>query len=142
MSESLQGLSAYLRAQAVALDAIPRQAFGGEAARSAKTLRDWADEVDALVATSTPEPELFEQAWPMPASVGYSLSEAQKSMLKERPIVMEPAPPFILATDDGDGDAVMFDLTPHPSVQKIAGQLKEVLGDVLARQQAAGKATP
>jgi len=70
MSETLQGLSAYLRAQAVALDAIPRQAFGGEAARSAKTLRDWADGVDALVASSTPEPELFDQAWPMPAKTG------------------------------------------------------------------------
>jgi len=121
MSETLQGLSAYLRAQAVALDAIPRQAFGGEAARSAKTLRDWADEVDALMASSTPEPELFDQAWPMPANTGPVITlEVRQLMQKSFEQAQWPTP-FNLAVDMaqaqvGEGTvAVECSPLPQPS---------------------------
>ena len=105
MSETLQGLSAYLRAQAVALDAIPRQAFGGEAARSAKTLRDWADEVDALVDSSTPEPELFDQAWPMPAKTGPVITGHGYHQQARWPM------PFQLAADIAQAQATAGDGT-------------------------------
>lgn len=91
MPDNLQGLSAYLRAQAVALDAIPRQAFGGEAVRSAKTLREWADGVDALVEASAPEPELFEQAWPTPPHIGNVINSAGRKLMDN--LVLEPSQP-------------------------------------------------
>lgn len=147
MSETLQGLSAYLRAQAVALDAIPRQAFGGEAARSAKTLRDWADGVDALVASSTPEPELFDQAWPMPAKTGSVITEAGRHSMQKAFEQARWPMPFKLAADIAQAQAtagegtVAVECSPLPQSSpalslRVMGQLKDALDDVLAKQDA------